>query len=588
MFLITSADENSWKEDEKILFLGEWCKKYSRRHVWSKFDYEVLPYHWVDREKLHRDYLYLNDLYERTLVQLTTKLNNIHNLNKTSRYWRIIIGPWLSHFIGVFYDSYLSIVVAFNSGLVTNTWISPGLQLSYIPKDYMDFYGFALFDDTYRHHLYAEIIKGTGRISYETLDQNHNLKRKINRRRFSASTAARCLMKKILNIYVRLAPNSLNQIVIADRFTDVMSLIRLQMSLKQIPYPYLPVVEVGQSIINVEMRKDLNIHFGNNEFESLFGKIIPGQIPVAYLERYSYVNKESLRVFPKDPKVIFTTNALYGNEGLKTWVASNVEKGAKLVVGQHGGGYGCHHWSAIEKHETSICDRFFTWGWSEGVQSQTTPISSPKLQFSQGRIKADPTGGILLISVSVSRYFNWMLSMFFGPSTLEYFKDIERFVNGASSEVKNLLSLRLFPHEYGWEEKERWAHSVPFLKVCQGTKSIDKQLNNSRLCIVTYNSTVFLETLCANFPTILFWDPNYWELRDSAQPFFDDLRRAGILFDDPESAIAKVNEIYSDPMSWWMSGNVQEARKKFCDNFARTSDSWIVEWKRELCRIAEK
>ena len=45
MFLVTTADQRFWKTDEKILFLGEWCKIYNQRHIWSNLDYEVLPYH---------------------------------------------------------------------------------------------------------------------------------------------------------------------------------------------------------------------------------------------------------------------------------------------------------------------------------------------------------------------------------------------------------------------------------------------------------------------------------------------------------------------------------------------------------------
>ena len=121
MFLITTADQRFWKKNEKILFLGEWCKIYNQKKEWLDLDYEVLPYHWDDRKKLYDDYLYLDAVYERYLNQLTEKLNNLHNVNYSNRYWRIVIGPWLNYFIGILFDRYLSIKVAIDSGLVTNT-----------------------------------------------------------------------------------------------------------------------------------------------------------------------------------------------------------------------------------------------------------------------------------------------------------------------------------------------------------------------------------------------------------------------------------------------------------------------------------
>ena len=120
MFLITTADERTWRKDRKILFVGEWCKLFSRKKEWSKLDYEVLPYHWDDGKELHRDYLYLNDLYEKILPEVSKNLNKIHDVNHSIRYWRIIVGLWLLAFIHVFYDRYQSILSAAEYGKVKN------------------------------------------------------------------------------------------------------------------------------------------------------------------------------------------------------------------------------------------------------------------------------------------------------------------------------------------------------------------------------------------------------------------------------------------------------------------------------------
>ncbi len=100
----------------------------------------------------------------------------------------------------------------------------------------------------------------------------------------------------------------------------------------------------------------------------------------------------------------------------------------------------------------------------------------------------------------------------------------------------------------------------------------------SKLCICTHNATVFLETLAMNFPTIVFWNPVYYEINDDAKPFFDMLREAGILFHCPEAAAAKVNSIEDNIEQWWYSDSVQMARKKFCEQYAHSSDDWAHEW----------
>ena len=51
-------------------------------------------------------FFYVDDLYENVLAELATALNVIHGKRYSLRYWRILIGPWLLHFIPAVYDRY--------------------------------------------------------------------------------------------------------------------------------------------------------------------------------------------------------------------------------------------------------------------------------------------------------------------------------------------------------------------------------------------------------------------------------------------------------------------------------------------------
>ena len=118
-FLITTADERTWKKEEEIIFLGEWCKLYSRKRIWSKLDFKTLPYHWDNRSKYYKDYKYLSDIYERYLKTLSKSLNKIHGYNYSIRYWRIVIGPRLRFFIDTVFDRYCSIKSAIKNEKIT-------------------------------------------------------------------------------------------------------------------------------------------------------------------------------------------------------------------------------------------------------------------------------------------------------------------------------------------------------------------------------------------------------------------------------------------------------------------------------------
>lgn len=93
---------------------------------------------------------------------------------------------------------------------------------------------------------------------------------------------------------------------------------------------------------------------------------------------------------------------------------------------------------------------------------------------------------------------------------------------------------------------------------------------------------LFLEALTINAPCIFYWDHDVYLIRKEAEEYFGILRDSGILYKDPISAAKKVNEIFDDPMNWWLKEEVQNARSVFCERFAYTKKNWLKEWTDEL------
>ena len=50
---------------------------------------------------------------------------------------------------------------------------------------------------------------------------------------------------------------------------------------------------------------------------------------------------------------------------LSYYTGKKVDKGAKLIIGQHGGIYGTSLYSWFEKHEVKISDKYLNWGWND-------------------------------------------------------------------------------------------------------------------------------------------------------------------------------------------------------------------------------
>jgi putative transferase (TIGR04331 family) len=585
LFLATTADQRFWKKDEKIIFLGEWCKLFNQKPVWSQLNYEVFPYHWRSRTKYFEDYVRLEQLYEHWLPVLAKNLNTLHSENHSDRYWRIVLGPWLYYFIQTFYDRYLSIRRAIDSRQVTLTWISPVGNTDFTPKDFSTF-GKWLSSDYYNLHIYSWLIEAMGGIAVEVKSHSIQPERISLRADLGLSNRIKLGLKQVMGIYSRCLPQKDTDIVLASLYIRKQDLVRLQLALGQFPNLHFPKVMSRENVSSSELRKKLEVPAGDDEFTSLLGRFVPSQIPMAYLENYSNLKERAEEAFPKNPKIIVSVNAHYFHEGFKVWCAGQVEKGAKLIGTQHGAHYGNALWSANETHEKKVADRYFSWGWDDEKMPSITPLSSVQLVGTQKRIRVDGQGGILWLGLSRPRYSSWMASAPVSCEMLDYVEDQKIFLETLGSEPKNILTMRLFHTDYDWGVRERLMEGLSDLRFSDGSETMFQQLCESRLCIASYNATPILETISANFPTVAFWNFDHWELRKSERPYFDDMVRVGIFHDNPKSAASKVNEIYQDPMSWWLSPEVQESKNRFCHRFARTSPGWLSEWKEEILRIA--
>ena len=569
LFLVTTSLEETWPESDKpVLFLGDWCRLYSRKVHWSKFNSMIVPYHWDDRDKCYKDQQYLLELFERLLIELSTELNKVHGVSFSLRYWRIVIGPWLIMFLPTIFDRWKCIDMAITNFSVTNTKINKEIDLNYVPQCMEDFSNMAV-SDLWNHAIYSSILKF---INFKNISFIKNQK-KIANNKLPIILVNRNKYYKIKRIIKYLMPffSRNRSIFFIATYLGNLNLIKLQLRLGQMPQAFEEKHSSNLSCKKLFRSMRLSGFESNSRFEQFLKEVIPLQIPISYLEGYKELSELTTKIrWPKNPKVIWTSTSYFMNEVFKFWAAEKVDNGVPLVIGQHGGHYGQGLFSFSEYHELKICDHYLSWGWQD-LDDKVIPVGALISPIKNKNKKIQNKSTLLLIS-SAPRYSFGLMSMPISGQWVDYFDNQMEFYENLPKNISNNVTVRLYPHDYEWSQFSRWRDRFPNSKIDECKVDFNKVLANTKLFISGWNSTTYLQSMMSNIPTVIFWDSKYFELRDSSTELFDQLRKVGIFHDNPTSAVRHVDYIYNDIDAWWNRSDVVLARNEFTNKYARSNN----------------
>jgi putative transferase (TIGR04331 family) len=565
-FLVTTALEKTWPDDDvPVLFLGEWCRRWDRKSSWENRDAVVAPYHWDDRQKLYQDYLYLQALYEELLKELAAHLNEWHCVDHSIRYWRIIVGPWLGYFIQILFDRWVMLRQVLRDDEIAGVKVIRRNEGAFVPNDMAAFT--PLFTgEEWNEAIYGQILDWLAVPIQPVNSANHALQGCSN-----TVSGARQVKRSLARLASRLSGIVCreNEYFFISSYLSIKNDLLLQAKLGQLPKLWRPVAVPLSTFDSAARQWQMSKAESNDEFAAIVRALLPTQIPIAYLEGYrALVSLTDHLPWPKRPKAIFTSNSFSADDVFKAWAASKVESGVPLVIGQHGGNYGMAVWGFTEDHQIAIADNFLTWGWTAADSSNITPVGNFKGFGKQQKL--DETGVALLVEMTVPRQSYHMFSAPVAAGQwLDYFEDQCRFVEALSADLQNQLLVRLYASDFGLGQKQRWQTRFPCLQLDNGSQPMASLLKKTRIYVSTYNATTYLESLSLNFPTIIFWNPKHWELRDSALPYFEKLKSVGIFHETPESAAQQMAAVWNDVSDWWQGQAVQAARRAFCEHYAR-------------------
>lgn len=590
-YLITTADERTWKFDRPVLFLGEWCRLYHRKHIWQDMDAIVSPPYGSDKTQKDEDHAEVRTMEAQLFPKLCDVLNEYHVTQHNQRFWQIVLGHWFRRYVNVIFNRVRTLQRCFHSHQVSGTTTFSDEPYSLAPQDsYSAIWAFD--DDRWNNTLYIHILNilGVNNFPIKIISSDKS-------KGFRWTTPAVDLppkkqilwwgYKQTIKKITKFLSRENDALVINSYLPNKWEEIKLQLALGQEPNLRFTQNFLHEKKPDYNLRKKLTMLISSNTSDPLIDSLqtlVFDLIPLCYLEAFTAL-KETVKQlnWPEKPKFIFTSNNYDTDETFKLWTAQKIEIGCKYIIGQHGNNFGTHRYSNPTIEE-STADKFLTWGWEDGLPQHTKAFI---FKTSGRKQRHDLKGNLLLIEdLLAHQNFTWDVYAEFNL----YFEEQKRFVEMLSSGIKNNLIIRL-PRAHSlkkWADELRWRDFDKSLKIETGKKNIRNLIANSRLVIHSYDSTGILETFSNNIPTLAFWQKGFDHLRGNARPYYQMLVNAGIFHLTPESAAKKVNEVWKDIESWWVQRDVQEARQQFCYRFAKVSKKPIRELKRILNKASLK
>jgi putative transferase (TIGR04331 family) len=564
--LITTSLKQTWGKN-KLFFLGHWCQNRGNFKNLKRNSYKISKYNWDDRKKFLEDYKYLNKLYSKVLNNLSIYLNNVHNVNYSLRYWKILISPWLITFLQISFERYTNLSFFLKNQKYKNfeTIILKIKPEKILPNTYEEFSRLIL-SDTWNHYLYSRLIEYK-KFNFKI---NKNYKKFNNEEKFEEYIENK---KSKHNILYNFTVNFIESLFSKSKLLFSESYLGYKYDIKlAFKYFNFPRFSVGTSNTpknkNAFLRnKKINIKT-MNVFEEFIKDHLIEFMPKSFLENFDTIGKQSKNMFwPKSPKIIFTSHFM--TKTLQSrYTADCIEtQNSKLILGQHGGVYGQYLFSSMENYELDICDKYLSWGWTYKNNKKIIPFGMIKdlkeIEYN------NKNSNLLMILRSQPRYTH-RLNSYSGTNQIRkyYLENVNLCKKLDKNIVKNNLIIRLHSRKFGWDEDKFFKKKFESIKIDLGYKKIKELFSSAKLVLHTYVGTGYLETLYQNIPTVIYANLNDCLLNKKTLDSLKVLKKAKIFHNDYKSAAKFINSNWNNINEWWNSDICKKARKKYCSYYA--------------------
>jgi putative transferase (TIGR04331 family) len=262
-----------------------------------------------------------------------------------------------------------------------------------------------------------------------------------------------------------------------------------------------------------------------------------------------------------------------------------VSAGEKRVICQHGGEYGMFDYNMMANEMELKSSIFISWGWQDPNQTacHIVPLPSPLHSKVAGRHQRNGNSIIVVgqpIRVHLNRLHWWTQ----GATQMRYCRVTIKFLTALTDSVRKDVIFRPYARTHS-EIDIRDMVNKNFPDMLMLEDGLNEAIMSSRLVVLATQSTTLNFTLAVNAPTVVYLSPEDVQPNKVAQPYFEGLKKCGVIHETTDAAAAHINKISDNIDGWWESVEVQEARKIWVEQYARTNRFWWWYWAKALAKL---
>lgn len=569
--------EESDQEQDGLVKLGPWASRIHDPFVLSPPQFEAYPTPDDVREASERSLRMADTLLEYLSEILPAELKL--EIPLPARFWEVFLALYLTSVTGIVEDIRTRCQRLSDRSLVYG---APGNGTAAPPQTLKDYLRECLSRTALRIHVMDACVRGCLPISREwpVLYKEEPLAEDMERswRRLPARLvfATARIVAKVLS-----GRRGTGEIWWSDNqaaWVDLLRLGRIGFTpFKLSPrYCRIPYIQPNRALRDRLFRKL------PAPYSTVLALTFPAQA-LEGLEQILQAGRGIVNNLPGKAKRIYSTSCWDTQEPIRAAVGLLAAEGAKIVSIQHGGGYGIYDVAPWSRTEYKRSDVFLSWGWTDTSQcfsANPRIVPLPSLYLSRlagGRAVRRTKWQVLLLVFSESLYPKWLYSPIFPDQAHDYFGRQKTLLDGFRA-IRS-VAVKLYPYEFGWRQNECLARRYPeFAMLRHG--SFVQWARCSRLCVVDYNSTGFLELLAMGRPFLATWNRRWFHGTELFERHLDTLREAGIFYESPEELVKAVSDIEPQTESWWAEPFRRKAVAAIAERYALTSKDPLPQWQR--------